>query len=330
VKAGVDAILKAAGIDVPPRQVEVLRDGFPSFVLRVTSPRAPGVPSLILKACPVGSREPRVMERLSHILRSVPAVLGIACGESFDVILMEDLGARLLCDPPEVESYMRAVREIARIHRRFQVPADDDELAALVPAYDLAKWASVVRAAALGTLSRLADGTYPEAAFGGASGLRALVGELADRSLSLALTAREGAADAPALGQTLVHGDFHEGNVLLRAGERERSGRGGLGIVDWGDCRWDSGLFDLVSLVDVARRSGSLDLDEADILRWYLEERLGRAKPGCLDVSARAWHACYVLRAWDELRWFSLTGDDYADRAARELGAIRTHLDAME
>lgn len=317
----VEGVLRVAGMAVPHGQVQVLRSGVPSYVLRVRPPGTQGADSVIVKCCRPGSREPEVMQRLSRDLHSVPAVLNVVEGEGFRVMLLEDIGDDRLCDRPDKRSYLEAIAEIAHIHRRFELPVEDEELASLVPVYDSGKWASVVRAGAKGTLCRLEDGTYLAGKVPGARTGRRLVERLAENTLSRVVARME----APVVPRTLVHGDFHEGNVLIRQASRPAGPRQ-LAIVDWGDARWDSGLFDLVSLVDVASRMGSLQLVRTEVLDCYLRERPGHSSSGMRRRCVAEWHACFVLRAWDELRWFSETGDDYGERAVRELEIMRAHL----
>lgn len=315
-----EAVLKAAGIGTGDGLIEVLRDGFPSHVIRVQSTAFPGRPSVIIKACPDGSREPDVLQSLYNAALPVPAVLDLRQGDGFRAMLLEDVGNDVLYKHPNARSYMRAAAEIARIHRRFDQSDLGAELAKLLPEYDTARWASIIASAARGTLERFEDGTYRGDSLSGGASLPDTLKNLEEETLSIMMEPEQ----TTSLTRTLVHGDYHEGNVLIRPGEE--TGFEQLVIVDWGDARWDSGFFDLVSLCEVAHRMGTVVLDYRQVVDSYLQARYaGLGGPSHLAVEVE-WHKCSVLRAWDELRWFSETGEDFGDRVPREVETIRSHL----
>lgn len=121
--------------------------------------------------------------------------------------------------------------------------------------------------------------------------------------------------------------DYHDGNVLIGAAQGQEAGQ--LVIVDWDSARLDSGFFDLVSLCDVADRMGTLRVDHARIMEAYLRERCAGGTYPRADAVETEWRRCCVLRAWNELRWFSETGEDFGDRVAREARIIGENLDSV-
>lgn len=124
---------------------------------------------------------------------------------------------------------------------------------------------------------------------------------------------------------TLVHGDYHDGNILIRPTQGgEEAGQ--LVIVDWDSAGLDSGFFDLVSLCDVAGRMGTFRPDRTRIMEAYLRERCAGGTRPRDDVVEMEWRRCCLLRAWGELRWFSETGEDFGDRVGREVGIITCSL----
>lgn len=376
-----ESALAAAGIaDREP--IQVLRDGFPSLVVRVSTSFFGGRRSIIVKACPVSSREPDVLVCLHQIGLPVPAVLDVREGNGFRVIIMEDVGADALHKHPDAEWYKAAVREIARIHKQSQLSSRSSclpggfraALADLVPTYDDAKWAAIVREGLEGTLRRIDDGTYgtygPRAASGTDSRGQArdreelpdVLSDLAEKTLAMIhdLSACWPSSHMPSacrpFSNVIVHGDYHDGNILIRASESgnvvAQQPPHHFAIVDWDGARWDSGFFDLVSLFDVSERMRTFRLDPEEIMGTYLGTyasiysdtyadahqhtyvdphqapyRLETHPDDPIVCGAEAeWRRCRVLRAWDELRWFSETGEDFGGRIVREIGIIRSHV----
>lgn len=325
----VEAVLRCAGLDAPVDRVVALRDGTPGFVLRVSpvearhdgeDATATQRDSVIVKTFPSASKEPEVTDALSKLLDCVPRVLRIADGVGFRVMVMEDLGPQGLYLHPSVASYMAAVDALAALHRRLDGVRT---LFELVPTYGRTEWESTVAEAARLTAERLTDGAYAELELPVQRRLAHSLDPLLQRSQQ-ALGSVWGQADRHGLPLTLVHGDFHEGNIIVRDGT---AGASGLGVVDWGDARWDSGLFDLASLIDVSSRMKTIDLDESRVLQRYLAARAGLlSEPSWL---ASEWNLAWILRAWSELRWFAESGEDFGERAAREMRVIERRLAAL-
>lgn len=269
-------------------------------------------------------------------------MLDIRDGDGFRVIVMEDVGADALHKHPDAEWYRAAVREIAKVHRQSRLFGLLGEglcssLKTLVPAYDDAKWVEVVREGLEGTLRRFEDGTYT--VVGGLSGdsddsggrllqpgIHGVLKGLAEKTLAMLADSGGHSRFSP----VFIHGDYHDGNILIRAaksGEEDVPSRPSpFAIVDWGSARWDSGFFDLVSLCDVGERMGTFHLSPHEIIRTYLHEMSCVMLPYAPCTSALMpsesqsnaaqgeWRRCRILRAWDELRWFSETGEDFGDR----------------
>lgn len=343
-----EAALQIAGVGTDYNLVEVLRDGFPSYVIRVQTAAFPGRPSVIIKACPGASTEPEVLRHLRSAGLSVPAVLDVRQGDGFRVIVLEDVGRDALYKHPCTLYYLRAAEEIAQIHRRFETWAPDmshervtpiatgaTEMStgagpATIPAgadvielltrYDAATWSSAARAGARVTLQRFEDGTYQGWNQSEVKTLSDTLRRLEEETLAVL----EELGEESTFPHTLVHGDYHDGNVLICPCEDAEARR--FVVVDWDSARWDSGFFDLVSLCDVADRMGTIQLDHAQVLGSYLRERCGGAdwpSPHAVDVE---WHRCCLLRAWGELKWFSETGEDFGDRVSREVDIIRSQV----
>ena len=115
---------------------------------------------------------------------------------------------------------------------------------------------------------------------------------------------------------TLVHGDCHYGNLFLLPG-------GGVSLIDWASAAVAPGLVDLVALVDVSLRMGVKPPPWADMLRAYLEG-LPENQREAFGEPERAWRVCRCYRAFSELQWFISSGQDYGERARRELGVLNS------
>jgi len=347
-----EAILKAAGIksreDPVESSVEVLRDGFPSYVIRVRPSAvrpAETAECLVVKACPVSSREPELLLHLHRNRFPVPAVLDVREGDGFRVIVMEDVGEDALHKHPDAEWYRAAVREIARIHVRSVLSLSPRSskgaraaLKDLVPSRTDADWAAIVREGLEGTLRRIDGGTYRGVRERDREQLRDVLGDLAEKTLAMIHDpgacgpfSHRPSAYRP-FPNILVHGDYHDGNILIRT---PKSGEAiapeppsPFAIVDWDSSRWDSGFFDLVSLFDVSERMGTFRLNPEEVIGIYLDSCADTFSDTdlCMSSAKAEWRRCRALRAWDELKWFSETGEDFGDRIVREIEIIRTHV----
>lgn len=121
---------------------------------------------------------------------------------------------------------------------------------------------------------------------------------------------------------TLVHGDCHSGNLFL-------GDDGQLCLIDWGSAMLGPGLYDIVGLVDVARRMRDPIGDVDYLLQLYWTNLSERSRAGYGDLH-EALNVLRLCRSLLELGWFSSTGDDYGQRANRELQIIQEALSAIE
>jgi len=200
---------------------------------------------------------------------SAPAIL--AQDPALGLLLLEDLGdalyARVVAADPALEPtlYAAAVDLLAGLHRH-PAPAG-------VPAYD---------AAAMARLAGMALEWYAPAATGApapASADPAFVAQMEE-----ALTAHAGPADV------LVLRDFHAENLLWLPG---RSGAARVGLLDFQDGARGCRGYDLISLLEDARRDVPGPLRAAMIARYA-------AATG--QEPAAFTRACAVLAAQRNLR----------------------------
>ena len=342
MRTTIEVMLETAGFG-RERPVEVLRDGFPSYVMRVSKTTLSESPTVIVKACPFSSREPDILLCLHRAGLAVPRVLDVREGEDFRVVIMEDVGIDALHKRRDPAWYMRVTWEIAEIHRQFDLGSAEpgngvagrkpaalgvaSDLVALLPRYDTDKWRGIVREAKDGTIQRLRDGTYLGLTLGEIDELVYLLERLANDTLRVLweMQVREGSSERKEPGTgfgtpTFIHGDLHDGNVLIRSGSDYAASP--FVIVDWASARLDSGFFDLVSLYDVAERMKTCRLDPEIMIATYLDARWPDGVRNDVVAAKKEWSKCRMLRAWDELRWFATTGDDFGDRARREVSII--------
>lgn len=117
---------------------------------------------------------------------------------------------------------------------------------------------------------------------------------------------------------TLVHGDCHSGNIFICDDRIE--------LVDWGGAFAAPGLYDVVALIDVAQRMSEPLDSPSEIVDAYWE-CISNETRQAYGVQQTAWKMLRITRALLELDWFMTTGEDYGDRANRELTIIRDNLD---
>ncbi|MCS6933267.1 MAG: phosphotransferase [Acetobacteraceae bacterium] len=187
----------------------------------------------------------------AHGVRA-PAILAEAPGEGF--LLVEDLGPRTMAEALDsgadpLPLYLAAAEALAALHR---VPPP-----AGLPAWDAAAMAAAAAATFLDWWWPAALGAPPRPAQreGFHAAMRAML--------------------APFEGvQSLVHRDFFPANLIPRAD-------GTLGVIDFQDAALGHPAYDLVSLVEDARRDVPPALREAVIARYA-------AAGGAVDRAAMA------------------------------------------
>jgi aminoglycoside/choline kinase family phosphotransferase len=179
---------------------------------------------------------------LQRLGLSAPAIL--ARDEASGLLLLEDLGdatyTRLLAgDTDEAALYALAVDVLIHLHRRF------DPLTAMLPPYDETR---LLTEAAL-----LVDWFLPAA-----SSRPLPAGSRADYLAAWRTVLPLAAGAAP----TLVLRDYHVDNLLLL---QERAGVAACGLLDFQDAVVGPASYDLVSLLEDARRDVASGLAAAMI-----------------------------------------------------------------
>ena len=174
----------------------------------------------------------RVARLLARLGLSAPRIL--AADEAAGLLLLEDLGDEtytrvLAAGGDEAALYTLATDVLIDLHRRFEMP-----MAAGVPPYDDDR---LLTEAAL-----LVDWYLPA--------VRGVPTDTGLRTEYLALW-RETFAAARALADTLVLRDYHVDNLMLIGG---RSGIAACGLLDFQDAVTGPASYDLVSLLEDARR----------------------------------------------------------------------------
>jgi hypothetical protein len=241
---------------------------------RLTAPG--GACAVLMDAAPELGEDVRPFLRIARHLAglglSPPAIL--AADERRGLALIEDLGddlyARVVARRPEAETalYEAAVDLLVALHGHAP-PAD-------LPAYGPAEMAERAGLAALWYRPGLA-GRFPDDAD-------------EDAAATLAQATRA-AIDAHAPGDAaMVLRDYHAENLLWLPG---RQGAARVGLLDFQDAARGHPAYDLVSLVQDARRDVAADLHDAMIARYAGATGQNRA-----DLQA----ACAVLGAQRAMR----------------------------
>lgn len=188
----------------------------------------------------------RVARLLHRLGLSAPGIL--AADEAAGLLLLEDMGDEtytrvLAAGGDEAALYALATDVLIDLHRRFEMP-----MAAGVPPYDDDR---LLTEAAL-----LVDWYLP--AVRGARAAARL------RAEYLALW-RETFAAARTVADTLVLRDYHVDNLMLVGG---RAGVAACGLLDFQDAVTGPASYDLVSLLEDARRDVPADLASRMIARY--------------------------------------------------------------
>lgn len=233
--------------------------------LRVAAPDA-ATPSAVLMDAPPGREDIRpfmaIAGRLTALGLSAPRILAADAGEGF--LLLEDLGddtfSRLLADggnnAPGLEDslYELATDTLIALHRRH-APAMQENSAATadddppVPPYDMARLLDEVALFTDWCWPALTDAPCPP-------DLRAAFLAIWQRALAPVMSAP----------QTLVLRDYHVDNLLRLDG---RTGVAACGLLDFQDAVIGPDSYDLVSLLEDARRDVAPEL-AGRMVRRYL------------------------------------------------------------
>jgi aminoglycoside/choline kinase family phosphotransferase len=190
---------------------------------------------------------------------SAPEIYAADCAAG--LVLMEDFGDRLYADilsggGNEAELYKAAVEALARLHAD-PAPVKISPQVALYP-YD--------ETAMLAEIALLTDWYLPLALN------RKATGEEASEHRALWHKLLLSAKDANA---KFVHRDYHAQNLLWLP---DREGTARVGLIDFQDAVAGSSAYDLVSLLEDARRDVSPALAEA-MVAHYLAAMRNRAAP---------------------------------------------------
>jgi hypothetical protein len=224
--------------------------------------------SAMLMDAPPPQENVRPFVRAARLLRqlgfSAPDVF--AADEEAGLLLLEDLGDEtytrvLTSGGDEAALYALATDLLVALHRRFEKP-----MAAALPSYDDER---LLNEAAL-----LVDWYLP--AVRGAPTPSALREDYLDRW-------RETFSTARAVMETFVLRDYHVDNLMLLPG---RDGIAACGLLDFQDAVIGPAAYDLVSLLEDARRDVPADLAARMIAR-YLD-----AFPA---IDRDAFHASYAI-----------------------------------
>ena len=226
-----------------------------------------GRESVVLMDAPPPQENVRPFIAIDRLLAgaglAVPAIHG--ADEEAGLLLLEDMGddtyTRLLArGESETRLYELAVDLLIELHRRLPV-----ERLAGVPAFE--------DAMALRQVKLLLEWYWPATQGGAASESAIAAFEAAWRSV-LAIWHRS--------PRGLVLFDYHVDNLMLLAG---RSGIASVGLLDFQDAVVGTRAFDLVSLIDDARRDVSADL-AASLMARFLA--------ACPDLDRASFAAAYA------------------------------------
>lgn len=221
--------------------------GFRRYLRLTGGPR----PALLMDAPAPEDVRPflRIAGHLASIGLSVPDIIGV--DERAGLVLEEDFGDALLSailDPDNARTLLDAAIDVLLHLQAYSVPSG------------LPRWDAVAMRDA--TLGPLCDWWWP-AAFGGPcpDGARVDFADALDAILR------------PLRADVLVHRDFFAGNLIWLPG---RAGVRRIGIIDFQGASLGNGVYDLVSLIEDARRDLSRELWEHGRARYVAgQSRLG-------------------------------------------------------
>jgi aminoglycoside/choline kinase family phosphotransferase len=210
-----------------------------------------GAETAVLMDAPPDKEKPQAFFDIARLLRrlelSAPQILAADAAQGF--ALLEDFGDRtftvaLAQGETEGPLYLRAVEALAALQARWR-----PEMGAGIAPYDAAELLREVRLLTDWTWPALTGGALPDAA--------AEAYEAAWRQVFARLD------DCP---PTLVLRDFHVDNLMVLP---RREGPAAVGLLDFQDALIGHPAYDLVSLLEDARRDVSPATVEAALEAWF-------------------------------------------------------------
>lgn len=215
-----------------------------------------GADTAVLMDAPPDKEKPEEFLGLARLLGdlglSAPQVLGADAAQGF--ALLEDFGDRTFAvalaegaDEPDL--YLRAVEALAALQDRWDPARHATTEAGPIPPYDEAE---LLREARL-----LVEWTWPAV-------MDAPLGEGALADYDAAWRAVFGRLDA--VPATLVLRDFHVDNLMVLP---RREGPAAVGLLDFQDALVGHPAYDLVSLLEDARRDIAPAAAEAALAAWF-------------------------------------------------------------
>lgn len=220
-----------------------------------------GAETAVLMDAPPDREKPAaflaIARRLQALGLSAPRILAADPQQGF--ALLEDFGDRtftvaLAEGADERTLYLRAVEALAALQTRWR-PEMAAETDAGIPPYDADELLREVRLLTDWTWPALAGGPLPEAALAGyEAAWRAVFARLA------------------AMPPALVLRDFHVDNLMVLP---RREGPAAVGLLDFQDAVIGHPAYDLVSLLEDARRDVAPETVEAALAAWFA------ARPAC-------------------------------------------------
>lgn len=256
---------------------------------------------------PPASENPLQFQRTTRYLEELGARVPRLDAVDSDrgLLILEDLGdltfTRLLnSGGTETSLYQNAVDELIGIQNRFA----DNAHRITLPDYDFD--------AALAELNLFADWYLPARI-----GRKLTASERADfEQIWLGLFAAR-----PPMPRIMVHRDYHVDNLLMVAGR--------CAMLDYQDALLGSPLYDLVSLLEDARRDVSPALQDALITRWRSAQTI-TTNPGDKDFNAeyRFWGAqrhCKVAGIFVRL-WLRDNKSNYLQHLPRVMSLLDKNL----
>jgi aminoglycoside phosphotransferase (APT) family kinase protein len=208
------------------------------------------------------------------------------------------------------EARRKVVQRLAELHTiEWKKQPDSD--------WDYEKELTESAASTIGLLEQLPGGSEFAAIRRGVPAVRRVAGRLE--------TIRRELLDEAPLGRTMIHGDAHPGNAMLRIRDRAEVPV----LIDWGRTRIGSPLEDVSSwLQTLAFWEPEARRDHDEQLRNYLDARgLGRRIPAAIRRHYWMAAACNVLAG--ALRYHVATAMNTPDGSRQRIESLALSLDCL-